>query len=460
MTTKKIQTLRLGEPTIILTDASRLLKLLRLTSCDVELAHPASSLVQKLHKVYGNSMLLRRSLICLAKPLLPADEVFGKEERLLRQIAPLEARVPTRTSGRHEYYARLVETAHSQVPEGQTLSQEAKTLLVKKHADWYALLDLDERQGHDALAKVKSSKRARVIHDDIQHTRDQLRMCKKRVAEWALKNGVQFRLGGARFHARDLEEIAAIHNSEAFSMSNVEAKRAAALIPPPLPSTAFMGYLTSIEISGKPIPLRRGVAEWILAWCANRLDVANFFFRLKQEGGDDIYVAFIFAKQSPSQVSFSKLDLVLSVLDLHAIADSRTWASAIQDQAKYMFISDENVFFNEATLPDTVAANVEVFDHVLRGPGRRFSTIAQPVPFLERVKGLYHTASTDPGGGGGGHQLAGRRGSKNRGKTRRSWSGSLASLGSLETPRRKTWRRRIRPPTMSLPMGKKATTSF
>ena len=168
VTTRKIQELvRVGYNLNTLVAGVERLKQCSWSTTTVEQGHGAASTMRKLHGDYGKNVLTARAMVHMMRPLVQPDPASRQAERLRAQAGRLESRVPTRHTGRQQYFKECLEVARQQLPPGQQLGTAVTRELMARHAQEWARLSTEQQRAYSGRAEVEQGRRLEKIHEDI-----------------------------------------------------------------------------------------------------------------------------------------------------------------------------------------------------------------------------------------------------------------------------------------------------
>ena len=266
-----------------------------------EQGHASGAVLHKIHTRYGAKMLSGRAFIHMIRPLFQHSSQDKAMARLEQAQAALRRKVPERISGRHVFYAELVQTA-TRRGDGQAPSKQIRMTLVRQHSSWYQTLPADARRMYTAMARRTAECKRRDIDEEEEHLAARAQLHRSNMYAERLKDAEKCRMTNARFADEDLEAMAVSWGSGAFRRAKVAALRDAAVVPPLMPSPEVRARLGEAAVVEEP---RQVLAPWCVEICKHRESFAETVLVI--EGEMPTAYLVLFAMQSPYFAAFAQV---------------------------------------------------------------------------------------------------------------------------------------------------------
>ena len=311
--TLKIQTLaRQGFNRAALVDGISLLRECHWSTISVEQGHGSAAAMHRVHKRYGLDMLMARSFLNMAKPLLATDDTVGVKERAYAaKLGALSKKSPKKITGRHLFLQELVAESKAALPPGRVLTQAEKTEIMTKHGALWLQCPLAYRQGWDSKAVAMAAKQEVQWQGERDHLLADMVLSRQRTGEEALAKGQMCRLSAAALTETEVTALQLSHRlPNAWGRITVERLRSVATAPPTEPPPSVKAALESM---GFHVNAHSQPAAWCKTVCRHRQEFARCALLFRGDGSERAY-AFLYASKSPMFAGFAPLCPVEPVL--------------------------------------------------------------------------------------------------------------------------------------------------
>ena len=276
----------------------RLMAEVHWTSTSVEQGHGSASALHKMHKQYGANMLCMRSMLHMSRfLLLGTDDTDHFDASLGKREAALVAKQPQKLSARQAFLADLTANLKSASADGAITKAQYRELW-SKHASYFAALTPEAKLKYQHQAMVLQHSKEHQTSDELQGLRAFRHLRGARDLEAQQSKQALFRLSNCRLTSADLEAMALLWGSEAFTGARLKALRDKAMLSPEAPSPAIVQALIAIDVS-KDIQKADSPRPWVATLCRLRDYFRECGLLLRKAGQADRAYAFLFATQSP-----------------------------------------------------------------------------------------------------------------------------------------------------------------
>ena len=247
--------------------------------------------------------------------------VSEDDRRVARQQAAvdrLDRRGTRPFSGRQRHVSYVWAELKATLPRGCRTSAAFRQEVMRRHAQLYADLRPSETAMFDMEARLASEKRDREVAEERAHRAAAVRLSRERAAAEKEAAGVTTHSSELRLSADDLQLLADLFASAAFSPQEVRKLRALAAVAPEPPPADVQAAFEGCRISLSPAAVR-GAPEWLPAVCDQRSDLVGAIFQKSISEGGSAFT-LLFATQNPQYARFLRLRPLERILpSLHAM---------------------------------------------------------------------------------------------------------------------------------------------
>lgn len=321
-TSAKIQRLlQLGYNREVLKEGLERLADVHWSTTIIEQGHGSAAAVHKCHSQYGQDMLCTRAGLHMVRALLPCPDSTKQAARVSARLAALAKRQPSKATGRQVFLKHCMQAA----AEGPIESRGARgRAIMRAHSSmWQALSSSEQAHFEQQALLLSEQKREELARTIIQAELETL--SRNAMSGEDLDAGA-LRLSNCKFSGVELDSLATLYGSLAFSHSEVLKLRKAAMEPPVAPAPAVQAELDQVVA---PVASQQPAAAWVASMARARRAFGSTAILLGEEGQGGIF-AFLYATQSPLQATLLPLHRrPFSLLDFDS--DPRPLQSYLED---------------------------------------------------------------------------------------------------------------------------------
>ena len=253
---------------------------------------------------YSHETLVSRAMVVQLNKLLPCVSAEEKQIALiLSRLARLNAKQPSRITGRHLLLAELFDMVKRQAPSVAALPPgEARRLFFKRHTDMYSRMPAVLRADIDHRAQLLAAEKEQTAQDDTEHLRAARDLLLQRLDSLqSLSKPISMSV--AALGDGDLRLFDALLGSHDYQETCLRSLRDEALRVP-LPTQAASRSLLEMQDVWQPPSLDMpGWAQRI----ANHRDNFRDTVLVVGFGHEQQFWKFIYAVQSPYYVAVCRL---------------------------------------------------------------------------------------------------------------------------------------------------------
>jgi hypothetical protein len=336
---------RLGYNRGRLKDALFLMQGVPWSSISVEQAHGSCAVLHRLHPLYGPDMICKRGLIHQCRHLFQTSPEEKRAQRLAAQTAALAAKQPQKTSGRHAFFAQLMQ--HAKEHSGaSSVPLAVRQAVMQQHGQMFSGLTPQEKAQLDLVAQATAQERRANLAADSQQLKDSLEIYKARADEERKQVGLKNVGTLARFDEADWAALATLFNSQAFSWSRVKVLRAAAMAPPQEPPPEAKEALGEFASLQGPSTMR---PWWLPKMVWNRQHFECCVLLTQCQEGAKAYLV-LYCLQSPYQASFVGCTYTEAAVPSLASVMQTGMDAAVQSFWRHTLGINEGCYTTEANL--------------------------------------------------------------------------------------------------------------
>ena len=315
------------------------------TTQNVEQGHSKASVLAKLHVGYDSNMVRARAQVATCAALFSEDKVELQALMLEQRAARLASYHPEKYHGKALYMKRLREAAHSlQVAGGGPLPSDLSRRVVRGRSRQWAALDPARRSALEAEAREEASRVEQERLEEsiaVQQSAELLRA--RAMAAQEARDRPCGRLDSCRLHDEAREDFNEYASGRAWTRAHVQRLREARRQPCGEVEDRWKAIFAELDHVGCTTSLATPL--WVRQLCRHRHFFGSCILQLQPEaGGEDIYLATVFATMSPALACFVRVQ-PLEHVERH-LGDGARWQHAALDAWEHEFQIDEFSFIH------------------------------------------------------------------------------------------------------------------
>ena len=280
------------------------------STLSVEQAHGSAAVLHRFHPQYGCPFLASRTLVHQCRHLLGNTDEKKALLRQDRQLQQLQAKVPTRLSGRQLFFKALSSQFSKQAAGSSDVSRsnEFQQNLMKAHSRLYHMLPQQTMQEFEDEAKGTAAAKTQTIDDEISFLQEQRQLQKDRLAQHLRAHGLPNHTTSAKFVEDDWSAL-----QDIFGESSVQGPRAfresrdLCLVPPQEPAHIARDLFARQDTHDYKEFKADDRAPWIKPVCAHRDWFSGMVFSTADNDQMPAYL-LLFCFQNPMIAHFLHLE--------------------------------------------------------------------------------------------------------------------------------------------------------
>ena len=389
LVTRKARELALlGFPERQLVDAIERMRAISWTTIVVEQSHGSAAVIRRLHKQYGQDILMAKSMLHMLRPIFSSSDwrVPGAAQ-LQARLRRTASRQPEKWNGPAQFLSEAV-AARKRVSSGSSASlpldfRGMQALRGACAAEWRNL-SAEQRASYQRRAE-RSAEEGRLQRDaQAVELRAQIAAASQQAENQ--RNQSLHRVSSCRIPGAARVTFHAL--AQAMSRPEVERLRQQAATPPPMPSPKRQAAILATAGASGVGPPAEGHPRraWVADICRRRADLCGKALRFTDAGGSFHFYLILYARQSPFVVGLAPLQVAGRALRVEEPTFIQDFLAGAHFQHEFLWrpgvvTCDDGVAFGDE-------CDIQVLPEVTFGHGYLCSSHSDWHPFRDFVLAL------------------------------------------------------------------------
>ena len=249
-------------------DAVALFRDVRWSTSGVEQAHGSAAVVHR-HHSYAPNMLAARSFLRQCRHLFMEDPTSKQIEKKEARLKRLRSSGLAKITGRHLFLKWFMSEVKHHLPQGASLSQDARREVMKQHGAAYAALSPREQEVWQQRSQTERELKRQLVEDEAEHLAAALELARSRSLQEFQDAGLTHAASHLRFNHSDWQAVKALAASDSWSHADIDRLCVLAMAPPVPPLQGVREAFAALPYQARA-ETAAARPDWLPLLCWNR----------------------------------------------------------------------------------------------------------------------------------------------------------------------------------------------